>query len=198
MKKDTQLAKVEKVDLDTGKREKLGLETWTRKFNEAPDPKVVKKNRFANDQPYLPISYIENELDRLFFGMWSTDDFQWKLVGNEMGGQITLKLKHPFTGEIFTRIGTAGVQVRINKNTNEKIANALSMDLPHLEAQCVKSAAKKLGNRFGRNIGRKQEDVDKFETLLQKKSVTEEKDKKLFEADEEVIEEEVIEGEYSN
>lgn len=181
MASKNKLAKVETTELDAGKQEKFDLQTWTKQFNNEPDQDMVKINRMANNAPYLPISHIENLLDKYFFGLWSIDNFQYQTIANELAGSLELRVRHPLTGETIVRTGVGAVQIRINSNSGEKIKNALVADMGHLKSECLKNAAKSLGNVFGRNIGRKIEDVDEFEVLLQKKEETKQKDKDLFE-----------------
>lgn len=194
MKKNNKLAEVKEMEIDPGKQEKLNLEIWTKQFNADPDSDKIKINRMANNSAYLPISHIENLLDKYFFGLWSTDDFTWQNIANELVGSITLRVKHPLTGEVITRTGVGSVQIRVNKDTGKKVTNALVADIPHLKAECIKNAAKSIGKVFGRDLSRKNEDVDEFETLLEKKEQTKKQDNELFD-DEVIVEEEAVQGE---
>lgn len=190
-KENKQIVKAKTQVIDPGRQEKLDLEVWTKQFNAEPDRDAVKVNRMANNSAYLPISHIENLLDKYFFGLWSTDEFKWENIANELVGSITLRVRHPLTGEVITRTGVGGVQIRVNKETGKKVTNALVADVPHLKAECIKNAAKSIGKVFGRDLGRKSEDVDSFETLLEKKEKIKNQDSQLFE--DEVMSGEIIE-----
>lgn len=189
MKKDKELTTQVQV-INPERQEKIDLQTWTKQFNSEPKGEAVKLNRMANNTPYLPISHIENLLDKYFFGMWSTDNFKWQNVANELVGSIDLRVKHPLSGEILVRTGVGAVQIRVDRDSGKKITNALVADVPHLKAECIKNAAKSLGKVFGRDLGRKNEDVDEFEVLLGKKEEAKDEDAKLFE--DEIIMEEVL------
>lgn len=194
MSKNNKLEKVKQMEIDPRKQEKLNLEVWTKQFNADPDVNAVKINRMANNSAYLPISHIENLLDKYFFGLWSTSDFTYQNIANELVGSIELRVRHPLTGEVITRTGVGGVQIRVNKETGKKVTNALVADVPHLKAECIKNAAKSIGKVFGRDLSRKNEDVDAFETLLEKKEQTKKQDNELFD-DEVIVEEEAVQGE---
>lgn len=194
-KKKTEITKVEEKSIDVGRQEKLGLEIWTKQFNSQPDKDAVKVNKMANNSAYLPISHIENLLDKFFFGLWSTEDFAWQNIANELVGSITLKVRHPLTGELITRTGVGSVQIRVNRETGKKVTNALVADIPHLKSECIKNAAKSIGKIFGRDLSRKSEDVSDFETLLEKKKENKKKDNELF--DDSVVGE-VVTGEVTS
>lgn len=142
----------------------LTLEAFMMRLNSAPDQAALQTNKHANNTTYLPIDHVQTLLDEMFFGMWETLDFKWQVMANEIVGTIVLKVKHPVTGEWLSRTGAAATQIRQSQGAqitdiSAKLKNALEMDFAHLEADCIKSAAKKLGNAFGRNLNRKHVDV---------------------------------------
>lgn len=173
MKQENQLQIREKKDIEI-----KDVQKWIQSFNEKPDASKVKINKLANNSKYLPISHIEALLDRYFFGRWSTRNFTFENIANELVGSLELILIHPYTNEMIVRTGVASVQIRVNKDTRKKITNALVCDVPHLKSECIKNAAKSIGKIFGRDISRKQEDVSDFEGLL--KEERDKKDKDLF------------------
>lgn len=145
-----------------GRPELVNLETFTGALNRPPSKENTKVNKFANNTKYLPISHIQTLLDQMFFGLWQTKNFSYKVVGNELVGSIELWVYHPVVKEWIVRTGVAATQIRLNKgarlDVSQKIVNALEMDAPHLYADCVKSAAKTLGSAFGRDLNRQFED----------------------------------------
>lgn len=131
------------------------LQGFIHKLDEKPG----KVENFRGQFDYVPIDYVQNQLDSLFFGLWS-----WKLDGppqimtNEVMCYGTLKVWHP-VGRIWIERGGVGVaQIRMRDkdftNIEKKIQNALQMDVPHAEAQALKNAAGKLGDKFGRGLRR--------------------------------------------
>ena len=150
-------------------------------LNEEPSEKEIKINEMAGNSKYYPISFVEMELDEIFGGLWKTHSFQYQIVANEILGSIILEVFHPILNVWLTRTGTAAVLIRTIKDKpfwliENKIKNTFVMDLPHLEAMCIISSAKKLGKRFGRDLNRKLEDNydpfgddDKQETIRAEK-----------------------------
>lgn len=123
----------------------------------------------------LPISFIETTLDELYFGQWSTENFVYQLVANEVIGSLELVVTHPITGQMVRRTGAASIQITVDavpeeiKNDRQqknrwaldpsnKKSNALDMSFPKLKAECTKNAAQSLGRIFGRDLNRKQSD----------------------------------------
>lgn len=150
----------------------------------------VRVNRMANNANYIPISFVETKLDEVFFGLWSIENFQSKIVANEIVGSIELKVFHPIAKVWLTRTGVGSVVIQQNtweldsfgnplldkdnrkikapkpkpSDVDAKILNTLVKDFPHLKAECVKNAAKSLGVWFGRDLNRK--DADFYESDL--------------------------------
>lgn len=149
-----------------------GLEKFAQKLNEQPDNTEVKINKQAKNSKYLPISFIETKLDEIFAGLWQTENFTWQVIANEIVAKIELVTFHPVAGWI-RRTGSAAVMIQYasqqdasgNKipvnitDISKKITNTLVKDFPHLEAECIKSAAKKFGKMFGRDLNREFEDT---------------------------------------
>ena len=144
-------------------------EAFLTKLNQQPDEKELAVNKYANNSKYLPISFVETQLDELFLGLWQTEDFKYSIVANEVVGVITLKVFHPIAQTWISKIGAAAVPIQQRSkenggsgditNISDKIVNTLVKDFPHLEAMCIVSAAKKLGKTFGRDLNRKLEDT---------------------------------------
>lgn len=145
------------------------------RLNQQPDPKSIEKT--PDGRAYsLPISHVEMTLDELFFGLWSTRNFNSKVISNEVCAEMELVVIHPVTGDEVVRTGTAAVQITVDKvpegvsgqernrwalNPDNKKPNALDMSYPKLKAECLKNAAATLGKIFGRDINRKNADVYK-------------------------------------
>lgn len=165
----TELAKTEKDH-------RIQVQQYTSFLNRQPPKSEIQVNAMAGNSNYLPISFIEMQLDELFFGIWSTDKFQYSQVGNEMVGSIELKVFHPVAKEWITRTGAAGVMIQFKKGSdvtdyNQKIANTLVKDFPHLKAECLKNAARSLGKIFGRDLNRKFQDT--YTPLIKEQTVNE-------------------------
>lgn len=127
-------------------------------------PCVQQWVKVRNGKKYLPVSALESIMDAIFFGMWSTCNDSYQIVANEIGYIITVKFKHPFSGEWLERSGAGACQIRqisgaSPTDVDKKIKNALEMDLAHARANAFKNAVKSIGRFFGRDLSRKDEDV---------------------------------------
>lgn len=115
---------------------------------------------------YIPIDVIEEKLDNFFNGLWETYDFKYQVIVNELVGDLVFRIYHPVAGVWLRRVGTGGVIIQQRAELDEegvkkpvdvldvskKIPNTLEKDMGHLKAECIKNAAKSLGNTFGRNL----------------------------------------------
>jgi len=179
-------------EIATLKEEKsveLALEGFLKFVNKEPNIKNLPTRKLfgagKSEMSYMPISRIEAMLDTFYFGMWSTVNFEYKQVMNEITGSIQLRVKHPITGDWLERTGAASCVIRQASKTEilqiaeHKIKDALVMDIPHLKSECIKNAAKLLGAAFGRNVGR--DIIDAYTPIITQ--VVETKEKKAAAGD---------------
>ena len=137
------------------------LERFLMLVNKPVDKGAV---RARQQFQYIPISVIENQLDEIFMGQWKIVNFKWQQIANEIVGSVELHVMNPVSKEWIVRTGAGGVQIRQKKDTEiaeilqYKIKDTLGMDFPHLLSECIKNAAKKLGQYFGRNLNRDFQD----------------------------------------
>lgn len=160
-----------------------------KKLAKQPRKDQIKINKLANDAKYIDIATIEELLDYHFKGLWSTENFRWQIIQNEVIASIDLKVWHPEANGWLTRTGTAAWPIMVDRLTEEvkkdmtsqqrnlyatdpanKKPQALVTGFPRLKAECIKNAAKGLGQIFGRNLNRAHEDelgqVEQFDDLL--------------------------------
>jgi len=145
------------------------LEHFTKRLNSQPDPAEVQVNRAANNSQYLPISFVRMKLDETYAGLWNFELKNYQVIANEIVGTGILEVFHPIAKMWIRRSGTAAVMIQqVSKekggsgrisNIDDKIKNTLVKDFPHLESECLKSAAKKLGKMFGGDLNRQFEDT---------------------------------------
>lgn len=166
--------------MDNIKQELLiQLQNFTQRLNKEPDLNELDSTP-DNRAKTLPISYVEMTLDELFFGQWSTENFKWSAITNEVQGSIDLVVTHPITNEKIRRTGAASIIIQVDKvpdnvngqeknrwalNPDNKKSNALDLGFPKLKAECTKNAAQSLGKIFGRDVNREKKDT--FKPLLQ-------------------------------
>jgi len=161
--------------------ERMKLQNFLQRLQQ--EPSVIEKTPDGRANT-VPISHIEMTLDELYFGMWSTENFKWQVISNEIVGSLELVVTNPVNNTQIRRIGSASIQIMVDaipesiKNDKEKVkqwqfdalnkkANALDMGFPKLKAECLKNASQSLGKVFGRDINRKTSDT--FRPLVKKK-----------------------------
>jgi hypothetical protein len=145
------------------------LQKFQRLVQTEPNPAEIRTNPAAGNIKYLPISFLEMTMDEIFFGLWSTESFEWKREGNEICGSLTLKYFHPTAHVWLSRIGASATMIRLQKGAQpyeleKKIYNALEMDLPHLKSDCFRNAVQSIGKAFGRDLNRAF--FDQYKALL--------------------------------
>ena len=147
-------------------------EQFTQMLNREPRPESLDKTPDGKAQT-VTISHVEMTLDELFFGQWSTENFKWSAITNEVQGSLELVVIHPITGQTLRRVGAASIVIQVDKapenltqqqrnewalNPSNKKSNSLDLGFPKLKAECLKNAAQSLGKIFGRDINRKIKD----------------------------------------
>lgn len=145
------------------------LEAFQAMLNQAPPKESIEATPDGKAKTMV-ISHVENALDTMYLGQWSTREFGFKVVGNELAGHITLEVVHPITGTTRTLIGAAAQAIMMDAAPNElhgreknewaqdirnKKSKALKMNLPALKSECLKNAAQQLGKAFGKDLNRK-------------------------------------------
>lgn len=158
----------------------LKLQKFQQLLNREPTPESLDKTPDGKAKT-VTISHIEMTLDEIYFGLWSTENFKWSAIANEVQGSLELVLVHPITGREVRRAGTASVIIMVDKapeniqgqernrwalNPDNKKPNALDMAFPKLKAECLKNAAQSLGKIFGRDINRQAKNVDTYKPLI--------------------------------
>lgn len=121
----------------------------------AQSPPRAKINKYAQNSLYIPISYVEAELDNQFGPLnWQVDNLNLQQIGGEVkedksfayfSCSLTLRVLNPVTGYWIARDGVASGQT-----TGKQITTFAGK----LKAEAVKNAAKSLGPIFGRDLNR--------------------------------------------
>lgn len=171
-----------KQDGEALKEFRIRIENFLSKLNQEPPVESVGATPDGKANTIL-ISHIQTTLDEFFFGLWSTDDFKWERIGNEIVGSIVLEVVHPVTGATIRRTGAAAIQIMTDAVPDEiradkkaknawqldmanKKPNSLDMGFPKLKAECEKNAANTLGRLFGRDINRELHKQDRYQPLV--------------------------------
>lgn len=154
------MEEIQKYNPDEIKEWRIRLENFQALLHKKP--KTVKSRKVSSQKSinYVPIDTIEKQLDQLFFGLWKWELlFEPKLIINEIMVCGRLHYFHPVANVWLHKDGVGVAQVRMKADSDwtqaiNKIQNALEMDIPHAEADALKSAAAKIGDVFGRNLRR--------------------------------------------
>lgn len=140
-------------------REKLV--NFTKLLNTAPKPEKIQKHQ---GYEYLPISSVEKDLDKMFFGLVQYECLSYNQIFNEIACHARIKVFHPVIQQWINYDGLGSAVIQQDANTKvidfnqHKKPNALQLTLPKAYAEAIKNAAKKIGKRFGADINRKFED----------------------------------------
>lgn len=141
-------------------REKL--QVFCNKLNEEPPADVIISERGSDGKyyKYLPISYLEKELDKFFFGLKSWEITDVKIIVNEIVVVGTLRLLHPILGIWLSYSGIGAEQIKQHSGSkvsdflDTKKVSALGMDAPNANIEAFKNACKRIGKRFGQDLNR--------------------------------------------
>lgn len=148
---------------------RLKLQNFLKGYvHKEPKPEEIRTNKHANNSKYIPISFLEMQLDEMFFGLWQTKNFNSKVIANEIVGELELLYFHPVAKTWLSRTGAGAVQIQLKSvekggsgditNIKDKITNTLTKDYPHLKAECFRNACLSIGKSFGRDLNREFDD----------------------------------------
>jgi len=144
-------------------------------LNAAPAQERVQKNTLANNANYLPIGWVESQLDSIYHGLWS-----WvadvKIMGNSIVSTGILEVYHPVAKVWIKRTGIGAETIQLKKDSNGDIIPqnitkvAFEGGCANAKSEALKNASKSLGAFFGRNLNRKGE----FDVITISESVAKE------------------------
>lgn len=144
------------------------IEKFNMLLNREPAKKQVKVNKFADGAKYLPIRFLEQKLDELFFGLWRSEVTDTKVVGNEYVVTVQVSYFHPVASQWISRTGVGSVPIQQKKGAaitdlDAKYINALQKNAPAAKAFAFKNAVKSIGPIFGRNLNTNEEDLPDYQ-----------------------------------
>jgi hypothetical protein len=135
------------------------LNAFQKELGKSPKKESVKQNQFANNAAYLEIGYLEMQLDRKYFGLWSLKVDSVSVMVNAVQVTVTLSVFHPVAKCWIHRSGIAAKEFQLKKGVSDPLpenlsSKALERDVPIAKAEAFKNAVKSLGNTFGRSLNR--------------------------------------------
>jgi hypothetical protein len=132
------------------------IESFVKALNKAVPAKALRENQ---GRKYLPIGYIEWQLDRFFKGLWSCEVVSYSQLVDSVAVHVRLKVFIPGFGYI-TRDGLGAVPIQLAKGASRTdfaqiVSGAIQKNLPSAKSFALSNAAESLGQAFGRNLNRK-------------------------------------------
>lgn len=137
------------------------LENFTKNLNRAPDANKVKEH---DGYKYIPISTIEKDLARYFFGLVQYKIISYQQILNEFVVHARIEVWHPVIQQwiSYDGIGCGMFQQKASTPISDfyiyKHKTAGKLTCPNAYAEAIKNAAKKIGKKFGSDINRVFED----------------------------------------
>jgi hypothetical protein len=142
------------------------LQDFLNVLNQKPDPKQIKVNAYANNSNYLPIEYLESQLDIVFGGLWQLKHVGGvSYVGNSLTANVELRVFHPVAKVWLTRAGSGAVQIQLDPNGFAK-PKSVEKGTGAALAMAEKNAIKKLGGLFGKYLNRGGDEVAEYYSFM--------------------------------
>lgn len=127
-------------------------------LNADPKKDWIKKNQFANNTEYIPISIQEWLMTRIF-GKWRVEVKSVNQLLNSVCVTIRLHFIDPVTHEWDWMDGVGAQPIQMDAGAGNDItkikANAIQISAPAAESYAFKDACEKLGRIFGKDLNRK-------------------------------------------
>ena len=140
------------------------LQKFNLQLSRTP-PKVATERLEGKDILHVPISVIENTLRRIYFGMYSIELLDIKLMVNEVVCTARIRVYHPVFGCWLNYDGVGAVAVqqvsgsKVADFMQTKLTGAIHKNAGAAYSFAIKNAAKRIGKVFGADLNRKYEDA---------------------------------------
>lgn len=140
------------------------LESWQELINKDPE-----KTEPSQDGEYrlVPIAILEPDLQDVFKGAIDIVIDEYKEMFGYVSMKITLSVFHPVYERFFNYSGIAAIQIESESEgqykgtTQIKPVEPLKQAIAAVYSECIKNAAKRIGNRFGQRVNRGENRVIK-------------------------------------
>lgn len=156
---------------------KTGLatdKTYKEILKSNPPESIVKYHEYGKFH-YLPITAIERLLDGLFES-WTVEILREGTVINGFYTVVRLSAKIPYSDKVLVADGIGFAEFQTKKGASPTDFTQLSqgagiMAVPKSKTEAIKNAAKSLGNLFGRNLARNDDQWQNEEELVGKSRI---------------------------
>jgi len=148
---------------DDRKRFLDDMQKFTASINSQPK-KITTKTINGKQVKYIPISALEKDLHKVYFGTAQFELLWSKQVLNEYEVAARIKVFHPILMQWLNYDGIAAALIQQKANTEiidfhaYKLPTALKLGAPNAYSEAIKNAAKKIGKRFGSDLMREIEE----------------------------------------
>lgn len=138
-------------------------------LNTNPPKQIVKYHEYGKFE-YIPITLVERLLDGLF-EWWQPEIIREGHVINGFYVVVRLRAKIPKSEKILVADGIGFAEFQTAKGSapmdyTKLMPGAGVLAVPKAKAEAIKNAAKSLGNLFGRNLARNDENAYYEEELV--------------------------------
>lgn len=141
------------------------MEAFTARLNRPPDSNKIQSRKEAGQTyQYIPVSIVEHDLRKHFFGLVQFEILNYHHVLNEVVVTARIKVFHPVLMQWLNYDGVGASMLQQDEGTQlidfmqYKKKNAQKLGAPNAYAEAIKNAAKKIGKKFGGDLNRKHED----------------------------------------
>lgn len=138
-------------------------------LNTKPPKQIVKYHEYGKFE-YIPITLVERLLDGLF-EWWQPEIIREGHVINGFYVVVRLRAKIPRSDKILVADGIGFAEFQTAKGAGpmdytQLMQGAGVLAVPKAKTEAIKNAAKSLGNLFGRNLARNDENADYEEGVV--------------------------------
>lgn len=138
-------------------------------LNTNPPKQIVKYHQYGKFE-YIPITLVERLLDGLF-EWWQPEIIREGHVINGFYVVVRLRAKIPKSDKILVADGIGFAEFQTAKGATpmdytKLMPGAGVLTVPKAKAEAIKNAAKSLGNLFGRNLARNDDNVEYEEGVV--------------------------------
>jgi hypothetical protein len=135
---------------------KTKLDEFNKRLDQPPPNDRVKKQ---DGYSYVPIDYVETQLNRIFCGLWQMENTKLQVIGNAIVCTMDLVVFHPIPKVWIRRSGIGAIKIQLKKGSKPMeienlVADAIEKNAPAAKSEALKNACKSFGNVFGANLNR--------------------------------------------
>lgn len=143
--------------------------TYKAILAQQPPKEIIKYHEFGKFH-YLPITAIERLLDGLF-EWWEVDIKREGQLANGFYVIVTVSAKIPQSDIVLSSDGIGFAELQTKKGASptdftQLMQGAGVLAVPRAKTEAIKNAVKSFGNLFGRNILRKDDNVEYEEAVV--------------------------------